>query len=1404
MSCFFFISSHAQIQFWNDNFEGAPSSGVRTPEENGGTVASYFRLTDGSTASQVVTFTGKEGTNYWAGEDHNGPGTGFTTSGAQNAAPANNPLNELHIVWSSINISGKSTLSFKGLFAANSTSQPWDNEISCGSGSGTTNTDYIIVEYSIDGGAWQSLIRFYNKGGATNTIDKYLYEETTGDNCGDGTKLTDAFGEFSKNIPGTGATLSIRIRVFSEGANEEWGIDNFRLFEVPACVPPVFTGNPPNRTICAGNNTTFPSTATGATGYQWQENSGSGFTNLANGGVYSGVTTNTLTITGATAGMSGNLYRCIAYNPTIACFTNSNQATLTISSINTGTGSQTNVSCNGGNNGSASITPSGGISPYTYSWSPSGGTAATASSLTAGSYTVTVTDNIGCTATRNYTITQPPVLNGSTVVTNVACNGGNTGAINLTPSGGSPGYTFNWGGGITTEDRTGLTAGTYSVTITDANGCTRTVSGITVTQPTVLSGTTVVTNVACNGNTTGAINLTPTGGTGPYTFNWGGGITSEDRTGLAAGTYSVTITDANGCTGTVSPIVVTQPTVLSGTTVVTNVACNGNTTGAINLTPTGGTGPYTFNWGGGITTEDRTGLAAGTYSVTITDANGCTGTVSPTVTQPAAAVSGTTVITNVACFGGNNGAINLTPTGGVGPYTFNWGGGITTEDRTALTAGTYSVTITDANGCTGTISPIVVTQPTAAVTGTTIVTNIACFGGTTGSINLTPTGGTGPYTFNWGGGITTEDRTGLTAGTYSVTITDANGCTGTVSPTVTQPASVLGGTTVVTNVACFSGTTGAINLTPTGGTGPYTFNWGGGITTEDRTGLAAGTYSVTITDNNGCTATVNGITVTQPAAAVSGTTVVTNISCNGGTNGAINLTPTGGSGPYTFNWGGGITTEDRTGLAAGTYSVTITDANGCAGTVSGITITEPANALLALPVSQTNVACNGSATGSATVSASDGTPGYTYSWTPSGGTAATASGLTAGTYTVTVTDANGCQATQSFTITEPANALLALPVSQTNVACNGAATGAATVSASDGTPGYTYSWAPSGGTAATASGLTAGTYTVTVTDANGCQATQSFTITEPTAISTATGTQTNVSCNGGTNGTASVTPSGGAPGYTYSWSPSGGTNAIATGLAAGTYTVTVTDANGCTATRDYTLTEPTAISTATGSQTNASCNGETNGSASVTPSGGTPGYTYSWSPSGGTAATATGLAAGTYTVTVTDANGCTATRNYTLTEPAAIDATITLTGEVLTANQAGATYQWFECPNTLLSGETNQSFSPTASGDYKVTITLDGCSVDSNCQTTVLGMDDFNAKRKFVMYPNPNKGILNIESSFDGDLQIVNQLGQIVRAFKVNMNNTNTINLENLTDGIYFVNGANQTKITTQKLIIKK
>ncbi|MET3026474.1 MBG domain-containing protein [Flavobacterium sp. UW10123] len=1091
----------------------------------------------------------------------------------------------------------------------------------------------------------------------------------------------------------------------------------------------------------------------------------------------------------ATSLPSGTTIHYAAYASNSAGITYGTPASFSTNTPLSATQSQKNA-CSGVNNGTATVTPSGGKMPYTYAWS-TGSTAATVTGLMPSNYSVNITDAEGTLITKTFTIGQDSAIQGPYTVTNVSCFGGNNGSIDLTPTGGSGSYTYNWGGGITTQDRTNLAAGSYSVTITDSNNCSVVISNIAVGQPTAaLNGTTVITNVLCNGANTGAINLTPTGGTGPYTFNWVGGPSTEDRTGLVAGTYTVTITDANSCSVTLNGIQVSQPAAISSASiVVTHVACFGNNTGAINLTPTGGVGPYTFVWSDGPTTEDRTGLLAGTYTVTITDANSCSKTLPGiTINQPSSALGGTAIPTDVSCFGGSNGSINLTPTGGVSPYTFNWVGGASTEDRTGLVAGTYAVTITDANGCTATISNIAVGQPAAPLDGTVTVTPILCNGNNTGAINLTPTGGTAPYTFDWGGGVTTEDRTGLAAGTYSVTITDNHGCTKTIAGIQVSQPPAIATTTAITHIACNGAATGTINITPSGGVGPYTFLWNDGVTNEDRTGLTAGTYSVTITDNSSCSKTFNNITVGEPSA-LSGNISVNNVSCNGGSNGSIGLTVTGGVSPYTYSWTGGVTSQNRSGLVAGTYTVTITDSNSCTKTISDILVSQPP--ALVTSIEQNNVSCNGGSNGTATVNVLGGAGNYTYQWTPTGGNAATATGLQAGTYTVTVTDGNACVKTQDVTISEPA--VLSATQTQTDVLCNGGSTGTATVNPLGGAGDYTYAWTPTGGSAATATGLAAGTYTCQITDKNGCFISKSFTINQPSALD-ATTSQTDATCSVG--GEATVFPSGGVGGYTYSWSPSGGASATASGLTAGTYNCVITDgngcsimksvtinttntlvasttqvdvlcngantgsitvtpsgapgqftyewtpnvgstdtvnnltagnysvkiiaANGCSITKDFTIVEPSAIIITPASQSNVSCKGGSNGSITPAITGGTGALTYSWNTNPEqTSATATGLKAGTYTLTVTDANSCTKTRNFTITEPDALTATTSQTdvscnggsNGSATVNVTGGTglytYSWSP------SGGTNATASGLLAGTYTVTIK------DANlCQTT--------------------------------------------------------------------------------------
>jgi len=513
------------------------------------------------------------------------------------------------------------------------------------------------------------------------------------------------------------------------------------------------------------------------------------------------------------------------------------------------TTSATNVSCFGGTNGTASVGVSGGTTPYSYLWN-NGQNTANISGLAAGTYTVTVTDASNSTATASATVSQPSVLSPNIAGFNVSCFGGTNGAINTSTTGGSPPYTYVWNNGQTTANISGLSAGTYTVTVTDLKSCTKT-SSTTLTQPPVLVANTSSTNVSCFGGNNGTATASASGGSAPYTYLWSNGQTSASLTGLAAGTYTVTVTDLKSCTKT-SSTTITQPPVLVANTSSTDVSCFGGNNGTATASASGGTAPYTYLWSNGATTSTITGLPAAVYNVTVTDANDCTATATATVDQPAAlSVAGSG--TDVGCFGGTNGSATATPTGGTAQYTYLWSNGETTSAISGLTAAAYSVTVTDANDCTATATATV-DQPTAlSVSGSG--TDVSCFGGTNGTATAMPTGGTAPYTYSWSNGETTSTITGLPAAVYNVTVTDANDCTSTEEIILTEPITALNLEVNTVAESCIVGNDGSATVTANGGTGPYGYIWSNGQTTQSATALMAGNYAVTVTDDNMCTNT---------------------------------------------------------------------------------------------------------------------------------------------------------------------------------------------------------------------------------------------------------------------------------------------------------------------------------------------------------------------------------------------------------------------------------------------------------------------------------------------------------------------------------------------------------------------
>ena len=882
---------------------------------------------------------------------------------------------------------------------------------------------------------------------------------------------------------------------------------------------------------------------------------------------------------------------------------------------------RTDVTC-AGNDGTLTAAVTGGIAPYTYLWS-NGATTATITGLTAGEYSVVVTDATGATATCSGTVHVFIPITVTPIIVGVQCSADATGSIDLSGvSGGVAPYTFLWSTGSTAPVLKGVSAGTYTVVITDHNGCSSTLT-ITVPAAINLLATATRSNVTCVGSNNGSIMLAVSGGTAPYSYRWSNGATTQNLTALPPGTYSVTVTDAGGCSGAATATIM-EPAALRLSLTNPRPSCFGGTTGGVGVAVSGGTAPYAYLWSNGATTASLNGVAGGTYTVTVTDANGCMATGSATITQ-STQITALASKTDATCYDAHNGTITLAVSGGTAPFAYLWSNGATTQNLSGLAPGTYTVTVTDANGCTATCGATV-GRP-AQLLASALATSARCAGGT-GSVALTASGGTAPLTYLWSNGATTQNLSGVSAGIYSVTVTDASGCTAMASATVGSPAQ-LRATSRVMDATCYDAANGSVDLTVSGGTAPFTYLWSNGATSQDLVALLAGTYSVTVTDANGCTTTCGG-TVGRPTQLLA-SALATGARCAGGT-GSVALMASGGNAPFTYLWSNGATTQNLSDVSAGTYSVTVTDASGCTAMASA-TVGSPAQ--LRATATATAASCAGSATGSVALSVSGGTAPFTYLWS-NGATTQNLMGVAPGTYSVTVTDANGCTAGCSATV--GGTTALRPSITTTAATCCTSRSGSVDLMVSGGTAPYSYLWS-NGATTQDLSNVAAGTYTVTITDALGCTATASATITQPAALALRTMLTSPSCCNASTGG-IDLTVSGGTAPYSYRWS-NGATTQDLSGVAAGTYSVTVTDARGCTASTSATLTQPTALRAGT-SSTNATCAGS-DGTATASASGGTAPYSYRWSPGGQTTATATGLGAGSYTVTITDARGCTAT-----------------------------------------------------------------------------------------------------------------------------------------------------------------
>ncbi|MBZ9728413.1 T9SS type A sorting domain-containing protein [Salegentibacter sp. JZCK2] len=757
-------------------------------------------------------------------------------------------------------------------------------------------------------------------------------------------------------------------------------------------------------------------------------------------------------------------------------------------------------------------------------------------------------------------------------------------------------------------------------------------------------------------------------------------------------------------------------------------------------------------------------------------------------------VTGLTVstdeVTPVSCFGGSNGAIKVSVTGGNSNYTYSWSGPNTysssLEDINDLIAGTYNLEVTDTDGNSGSVT-VVVDQPDALSMASPSSTPVSCNGGNDGTATAgAVSGGNGGYQYKLDAGIygTSNSFSGLTAGTYTITVKDSKNCETSQTVTVTQPDALAMTTPSSTPVSCNGGNDGTATAgAVSGGNGGYQYKLDAGTygTSNSFSGLTVGTYTITVKDSKNCE-TSQTVTVTQPDALSMAAPSSTPVSCNGGNDGTATAgAVSGGNGGYQYKLDAGIygTSNSFSGLTAGTYTITVKDSKNCE-TSQTVTVTQPDALSMAAP-SSTPVSCNGGNDGTATAGAvSGGNGGYQYKLDAGiYGTSNSFTGLTAGTYTITVKDSKNCETSQAVTVTQP-DALTMTTPSSTPVSCNGGSDGTVTAGIVAGGNGdYLYSIDNvTYGIGTTFSGLSAGTHTIFVKDSKDCALQKTVTVSE-LAVLSATVNHTNISCFDGNDGTISLSsPSGGSGSYEYSIDgTSWQIGQTFSGLKSGSYKVYIRDATLTTCVKilkdDLQLTQPAAPLTAELTSTRTTTYGTATGTATANPSGGTPGYTYEWRKAGSTqilqqTKTAKDLYAGEYEVTVTDTKGCKFIETITVIDaihapiiPTSIcdnDTDIIRTSyfeiEDLTAlgGVGPYTYSWNFGPDSTPStatGPGSHKVTYTTSGDRTVSVTVTDASGVSKtvsilhyvgeCFVDDCGSNDFAISTLYIADANGNK-----------------------------------------------------------------
>jgi hypothetical protein len=773
------------------------------------------------------------------------------------------------------------------------------------------------------------------------------------------------------------------------------------------------------------------------------------------------------------------------------------------------------VSCNGGNDGYIRLRAEFGAGCYTWSWEHETNPTPVADSLVAGTYIVTLTDCEGDTAKATIHITEPTKISISRTITNVSCFNGSSGAINISPSGGTPGtpptYAYFWSGGSglnpTAEDQTGLSAGSFTVRVTDDNGCWLD-STFNVTQPTRL----IIDNLRkwdvhpCS-SSNGSAKVYVSGGTPNYGYLWSNNKTTDSIGSLSRGDYSVKVTDANSCSVT-SQII----TIIDSCEVnliidnVNNVSCHDGSDASIILSTFGGQRPYTYSGIAelGLNDSIAENLIAGNYKIVVTDNLGDKDTVDVSITQPSQ-IFVTVQLTDVICFGESTGKINITVSGGTPPYQHRWSTGATTEDLTNIPFGNYSDTITDANGCVLIKNYVILQNPEIKLSNSKI-DSVSCFGLNDGAIDITVSGGITPYSYYWleknwdpKDGLTSQDISDLFAGEYSVEITDDSGCVKIDTLIVPQPDLIHILLDSVKN-SCPGRDDGKAWIHAIGGNGGNIYTWEpSGKTGNFVEDMPPQCYDVTVVDKKQCQS-VEEVCIPENDPISINLDVIKHILCTDSCDGSVFITTSGGTPPYNWLWfPDGETTEDIINKCAGNYNVTVTDAASCSAISPTYEIEDQSVPTVIIRQDKYDITCFESNNGEIVLKADGAQP---MSYSIDNGTSWQSdtlfTGLSARSYITVFKDGNGCFSYgDTLLITEPLEIQITAIIA--NDSCYGNSNGTITTNIAGGTHPYNCLW-DDGPVICDRNGLLAGSYTLTITDDHGCNKDTTFTVTEPSEL----------------------------------------------------------------------------------------------------------------------------------------------------------------------------------------------------------------------------------------------------------------------------------------------------------------